>query len=203
MSVLRKATSDPNLPMPVTEYDNVPIKLVVPPVTKKKDKPTNIGNAGSGSDGGLHANSDRNDFFQDLIKKEAQLKKVSLYPWALWLMIVKEGNNSGGRGNLMMASDSHVNTKEEEPESPPPPVLEVPPPPPSLEAPKIDPEIATRKKSSSFSIEDEERFLRNMGWTPEEEIPELTSEEICAVKNKVEKNKKVIKWPQRAAQTVL
>jgi hypothetical protein len=73
MSLLRKATSDPNLPI-TGEYDNIPVKMVVPKKQEKKDKP-NIGNAGSGSDGGLHTNSDRNDFFQDLIRIEAQLKK--------------------------------------------------------------------------------------------------------------------------------
>jgi hypothetical protein len=41
-----------------------------------------------------------------------------------------------------------------------------------------------RRKSSSFTIEDEEKFLRNLGWVPEEEesIPELTHEEIVQVK---------------------
>jgi hypothetical protein len=114
----------------------------------------------------------------------------------------------------MMSSDSNVNSSKIEEETVP--AIEVPSPPPKIELEPIvvPPVVETRKKSSSFSIEDEERFLRDLGWTPEEEesIPELTSEEIVAVKNLLvgEKSaKKVVmdtrKWPhnRRAVQTVL
>jgi len=62
--------------------------------------------------------------------------------------------------------------------------------------------------AKKFSPEDEERFLRNLGWVPEEEshVPELTEEEILEVKNyllthrnfimKEKTNLKIKKWQQ-------
>jgi len=48
-------------------------------------------------------------------------------------------------------------------------------------------ETRGRKNSSPklLSVEDEERFLRDLGWVPEEEahVPELTEEEKLEVKN--------------------
>jgi len=80
----------------------------------------------------------------------------------------------------------------------------------------------TTEKNLLFSREEEEKFLRNLGWVPEEEesIPELTIEEIVQVKNlikdinsetkdkiKVSFDLSIKKWQydkyQRSVQTVL
>jgi len=119
-SVLRKATSDPNLPIPPAYQENY-AKLMAKKAEEKKSKDKGKGHS--------VVVLNKSDFFKGL--KDQEKNPTPTRP----------------------PDDPHTlhsPTMERAPE------------------PKL------------LSLEDEERFLRNLGWVPEEEahVPELTEEEI-------------------------
>lgn len=160
-SLLRKACSEPNLPLNMVDAANYEIKLMPP----KARPPSNL-------------SSNRNDFFQNLIKKEQQ-RAVSIpsqhsqheqnistqlgtFTEPETKIYVENTNNFHGDEHLTEGVDE-TNPPDDEPD-------------------------ATEKQcKNQVSEEDEERFLRDLGWLPEEEshVPELTDEEILQVKNRL------------------
>jgi len=202
MSTMRKATSEPALPIREDYADKYAKLLAMKKAREEKAKQNSE-----------IQKSDRNDFFQELIKKEEEEKKKQ-DPTQLIEHSVMESNGStanqveNGQNQIVQNSttDSQPNQYQQ----------------------KIIGDKTTQQnsnitsvretRSSSFSKEDEEQFLRKLGWRPEEEekIPLLTQEEIVQVrhfekgllkeKNKISLDLSIKKWQHekfRALQTVL
>jgi len=171
MSTMRKATSEPALPIREDYADKYAKLLAMKKAREEKAKQNSE-----------IQKSDRNDFFQELIKKEEEEKKKQ-DPTQLIEHSVMESNGStanqveNGQNQIVQNSttDSQPNQSQQ------------------LIGDKTiintqqnsNIQSARESRSSSFSKEDEEQFLRKLGWRPEEEekIPLLTQEEIIQVRH--------------------
>jgi len=204
MSTMRKATSEPALPIREDYADKYAKLLAMKKAREEKAKQNSE-----------IQKSDRNDFFQELIKKEEEEKKKQ-DPTQLIEHSVMESNGStanqveNGQNQIVQNSttDSQPNQSQQ------------------LIGDKTiintqqnsNIQSARESRSSSFSKEDEEQFLRKLGWRPEEEekIPLLTQEEIIQVrhfekgalkeKHKISLDLSIKKWQHekfRTLQTVL
>mmetsp|Transcript_21708 Transcript_21708/g.30376 ORF Transcript_21708/g.30376 Transcript_21708/m.30376 type:complete len:422 (-) Transcript_21708:52-1317(-) len=162
-SLLRKACSEPNLPLNMVDAANYEIKLMPP----KARPPSNL-------------SSNRNDFFQNLIKKEQQ-RSVSFAPNQPSQndqnTSSQHGTSTESESKTQIDNDNNFRGDEHPAED-------------TVHTKPADDELdnTTEKQCKNYvSEEDEERFLRDLGWVPEEEshVPELTDEEILEVKKRL------------------
>jgi len=147
MPVMRKATSEPTLPIR-EDYAEKYTKLLA--MKKAREE-----KARQAAEEKNKQPSDRDDFFQGLIRKEEEEKRK------------QEPRTEPETPEGLLPTQTSAESGD-------------------LNGTQLDQgQTQGRKKSSSFSLEDEEKFLRNLGWVPEEEekIPELTQDEIVQVKN--------------------
>lgn len=193
ISPLRKATSEPSLPIPSTFQENFAKLMNTKKATIEKEKQLKPG-AEKPKSGTVVLN--RNDFFKGLVRKDStgaedgtkQHRRVgsedNSHIRRQSFPSIEESGVADTLASNLNSDDKNnveVNTPASLESIPTPSVVNVAETLSQLSL-HTNGNLAIRSSSPKLdvSVEDEERFLRDLGWLPEEEahVPELTEEEI-------------------------